>query len=252
VTVSSAARPPGRGGSSPSFPPDTLAFLKALARNNRREWFQPRKDAYQAAVRAPMIAFVERLAGDLAVFAPDLVADPRVSIFRVYRDTRFSADKTPYKTNIGAYFPHRGLPKSEGAGLYVEVAPRHVWFGGGLYMPAPKELLAIRQHIAAHHLVLGRILRARAFTRAFGAMTGDTLVRVPRGFPADHPAADWLKHKQFLAGCERPADFATSDRFYSTVAAAFRAAAPLVAFLNEPLVGPTRRPAGGAWTVAAR
>jgi uncharacterized protein (TIGR02453 family) len=218
------------------FPPETLAFLRSLARNNRRDWFTPRKEQYETVVRGPMVEFVNRLAADLAVWAPDHIAEPKVSIFRIYRDTRFSHDKTPYKTNIAAYFPHRGLPKNEGAGLYIEVAPKHVWYGGGVYMPSSRELLLIRQHLAADYRRFERILRAAAFKKAFGELQGDTLTRVPRGFPVDHPAAEWLRHKQFLAGIEQPAGFATSDGFYKTVSSAFKAAAPLMAFLNEPLV----------------
>ena len=87
------------------FTPKTLSFLRALKRNNRREWFQPRKEEYERHVRAPMMVVVERLAGDLRTFAPELIADPKVSLFLVYRDTRFSSDKTPYKTHAAARFP---------------------------------------------------------------------------------------------------------------------------------------------------
>jgi uncharacterized protein (TIGR02453 family) len=198
-----------------------------------------------------MVAFVERLARDLADFAPDHIADPRVSIFRIYRDTRFSADKAPYKTNIAAYFPHAGMAKAEGAGFYIEVAPRHVWYGGGIYMPTSRELLLIRQHLAAHQERFERLLRARAFRREFGSLTGESLQRVPRGFPADHPAAEWLKRKQFLAGIERPAEFATSDACYRTVVAGFRAAAPVLAFFNEALTADGRT-AARTWTTDPR
>jgi uncharacterized protein (TIGR02453 family) len=227
-------------GRSPRFGPDALAFLRSLARNNRREWFQARKDRYDEVVRGPMVAFVDRLAEDLAQWAPDLVATPRVSIFRIYRDTRFSHDKTPYKTNIAAHFPHRDLPKGECAGLYVEVAPRHVWYGGGMYLPTPRQLAVVRQHLATHHRQFEKLLRAPAFQRTFGQLDGETLQRVPRGYPADHPAARWLRHRQFLAGVEQPAEFATSPAFYKTVSSAFRALAPVIAFLNAPQVAATK------------
>lgn len=233
------------------FTPRTLAFLRALERNNRREWFHARKDRYEADVRAPMVALVERLAADLAGFAPDLLANPRASLYRPYRDTRFSADKAPLKTHIGAIFPHRLLPKHEGAGFYVEVAPHHVWYGGGMYMPSGPVLYQVREQIAAGHERLSRIVGAAAFTRTFGAVEGERLQRVPRGFPPDHPAAEFLKHKQFLAGCERPAAFAVSPGFYRALVAAFRTLAPLVEFLNEPLVAGLRSGTlGRAWTDA--
>ena len=104
---------------TPQFGPDALKFLRALKRNNRREWFQPRKDQYDSVVRAPMEAVVERLAIDMRAFAPEVVVDPKKAIFRIYRDTRFSDDKTPYKTNIAASFGWRGLPRHEGAGLFL-------------------------------------------------------------------------------------------------------------------------------------
>ena len=115
-------------------------------------------------------------------------------------------------------FPHRLLPKHEGAGLYLEIAPRHVWYGGGLYMPTSQQLHLLREHIAAHHRRLSRILASPAFRRAFGSLEGDRLQRVPRGFAKDHPAAEWLKYRQYLAFCERPAEFALTPGFYRNAA----------------------------------
>ena len=249
VTRSDRAGRPPVTSSAAAFTPRTLAFLRALERNNRREWFHARKDRYEAEVRAPMVALVERLAADFADFAPDLVANPRTSMYRPYRDTRFSTNKAPLKTNVAAVFPHRLLPKHEGAGFYVEVAPHHVWFGGGMYMPSGPVLYQVREHIAAGHKRLSGIVRAAAFTRTFGALEGEQLVRVPRGFAPDHPAGAFLKYKQFLAGCERPAEFATSPGFYRALVAGFKALAPLIAFLNEPLVAGLKSGAlGSAWT----
>jgi uncharacterized protein (TIGR02453 family) len=235
--------------SAAAFTPRTLAFLRALERNNRREWFHARRDRYEADVRAPMVVLVERLAADFADFAPDLVATPRASMYRPYRDTRFSANKAPLKTHVAAVFPHRLLPKHEGAGFYVEVAPHHVWFGGGMYMPSSPVLYQVREHIATDHRRLSEIVGAAAFKRTFGALEGEQLRRVPRGFAPDHPAGRFLKYKQFLAGCERPAEFATSPGFYRALLAGFKALAPLVAFLNEPLVAGLKSGVlGRAWT----
>ena len=236
MTRTAPARHPADAARTAVFTPRTLAFLRALERNNRREWFHARKDRYEAEVRAPMVALVERLAADFGEFAPDLVASPRASMYRPYRDTRFSADKSPLKTNVAAVFPHRLLPKHEGAGFYVEVAPHHVWFGGGMYMPSSASLHQVREHIAAGHERLSRIVGSAAFRRTFGELGGEQLQRVPRGFPSAHPAGAFLKYKQFLAGCERPAEFATSPGFYRALLAAFKTLAPLVEFLNEPLV----------------
>lgn len=225
---------------APGFPPETIRFLRALKRNNRREWFQPRKDQYDAQVRAPMIAVIERLAVDFRSFAPELVASPKVSLYRLYRDTRFSENKTPYKTHIAAIFPWRGLDKHEGAGVYFHVSPDDVWIGGGMYAPQTPQLQAVREHIAANARRLRRIVEAPAFRRRVGALEGERLQRVPRGFAKDHEAADLLKYRQFLAGRELPAAFASSPTFYRELIAVFRQVVPLARFLNEPLGG--RRP----------
>ena len=219
------------------FTKKTLAFLRALKRNNDREWFRARKADYEQHVREPMIELLAKLASDFPVFAPDLVADPRVSLYRIYRDTRFSGDKTPLKTHVSAHFPSRKFPKGAGAGLYLEVAPQWVWIGGGSYLPAPEELRAIRTSIAEHHRTLRRIVTAPAFTKAVGSLSGDQLSRVPRGYAKDHPAADYLRYKRFVAGCEFPAEFALSPRFYPELLTVFRAVSPLVDFLNRAMLG---------------
>jgi len=225
---------------APRFPPDTVRFLRALKRNNRREWFQPRKAEYEAKVRAPMVAVIEQLAVDFRAFAPELVASPKMSLYRVYRDTRFSEDKTPYKTHVAASFPWRGLQKHEGAGVYFHLAPDDVWIGGGMYAPPSPQLHAVREYIAAHHARLRRIIEASAFKKTFGALEGEKLQRVPRGFSKDHAAAELLKHRQFLAGVELPSALASSPAFYARLLAVFRQIVPLVRFLNEPLVAGNR------------
>ncbi|HEY1307104.1 MAG TPA: DUF2461 domain-containing protein [Vicinamibacterales bacterium] len=231
------------------FTKKTLSFLRALKRNNRREWFLPRKDDYEQHVKAPMIALVERLAGDMRTFAPELVADPKVSLFRVYRDTRFSSDKTPYKTHVAARFPRRGFPRGEGAGLYMEIAPGWVWMGGGMYMPTTADLHDIRAQIASSHPRFHRLVTAPAFTRTVGALTGERLTRVPLGYTKDHPAAHYLQFKQFLGACEYEASLATSPRFYRALLNVFKGVAPLVQFLNaalEPRLMQTSPPADEA------
>lgn len=218
------------------FSAEALAFLRTLKRHNDREWFKPRKERYELLLRRPMAALIERLAIDLRGFAPDLVASPKASLYRIYRDTRFSEDKSPYKTHIAAVFPRRGLPKHQGAGLYFEVAPDGVWVGGGMYAPDTSQLQAVREHLATNVQRLRSIVESPAFRRAVGSLEGERLQRVPRGFARDHEAAEYLRHRQFLAGRELPPSFATSPRFYSGVLRIFHRVAPLVRFLNEPLV----------------
>jgi uncharacterized protein (TIGR02453 family) len=217
------------------FTRKTLSFLRSLKRNNDREWFRARKDQYELHVRGPMIEVVERLAGDFRTIAPELIASPKHSLFRIYRDTRFSSDKKPLKTHAAAVFRPRHLPKPQGAGLYFEIAPDWVWIGGGMWRPEPPDLVRLREHIADTWPDIERIVLARAFRSRFGELSGETMTRVPRGYPADHPAAAYLKHRQLYGGQEFPASLAHSPRFYPTLLATFRALMPLVRFLNESL-----------------
>jgi uncharacterized protein (TIGR02453 family) len=217
------------------FTKKTLSFLRALKRNNRREWFVPRKEEYEQHVRAPMIELIERLAADMRAFAPELAADPKVSLFRIYRDTRFSSDKTPYKTHVAARFPMRTFPRGEGAGLYMEIAPGWVWMGGGMYMPTTADLHDIRAEIASSYPRFHRLVTTPAFTRSVGELTGDRLTRVPLAYAKDHPAAHYLQFKQFLGACEYEPSLATSPRFYRELLKVFKGVAPLVQFLNAAL-----------------
>ncbi|MCC7415621.1 MAG: DUF2461 domain-containing protein [Acidobacteria bacterium] len=239
MAVRDLAGPGASRRASPTvFTPKTLSFLRALKRHNDRDWFRARRDQYETHVRAPMVEAVERLAVDLRTFAPDLVASPRVSLFRIYRDTRFSENKAPLKTQMGAVFPRRGLPRHGGAALYFEIGPDGVWIGGGLYAPGTPQLLAVRSHLAANLRRFRAIVESPVFRRATGGLHGEQLQRIPRGFPSDHEAARYLKYRQFLAGRDFPAALAADGSFYSTVLRVFRQTAPLVRFLNEPLVAP--------------
>ena len=147
-----------------------------------------------------MLAIVERLANDLHAIAPEIVVDPKTAMYRIYRDTRFSENKTPYKTHMAAVFPWRGLAKHEGAGLYFHVSPDDVWMGGGMYAPQMAQIHAVREHIAANVRRLRTIVESPGFRRHIGRLEGERLKRVPRGFPKDHEAAEFLKYRQFLAG----------------------------------------------------
>ena len=220
----------------PGFSAASLRFLRALKRNNDRDWFRARRDEYDRVVRAPMIAVIEQLAVDFSRFAPEMVASARTSLYRVYRDTRFSSDKTPLKTHISASFRWRGLPKGGGAGLYLEVDPRWTWMGGGFYSPEPQHLVRIRSHISETYPEVDRIVRSARFKRVLGTLDGDRLTRLPRGHAADDPAAEYLKYKHFLAGREFTAAFATTPEFYPALLETFRAVMPLVRFLNQPLL----------------
>ena len=221
---------------APRFTEQSLRFLRALKRNNRRDWFESHRDDYEAHVREPMTAIISRLAEDLREFGPEFVANPKTSMYRIYRDVRFSANKAPYKTHVAATFPARGLPRHEGAGLYFHVAANEVWVGGGLYAPPTAQLHAVREHVAGHARRLRTLVESPTFRREVGALEGERLTRVPRGFSKDHPAAEYLKFRQFLAGREFEPAFAISPKFYGGLLDVFRNLVPLLRFLNEPLL----------------
>lgn len=226
------------------FPPDAMTFLRGLKKHNTREWFQPRKEIYEEKVKGPMIELVAALMRRMDDFAPDYTGDPGKAIYRIYRDTRFSKNKTPYKTHIAAIFKHRHLDKHSGAGYYFSVAPDEIEVGGGVYMPMPEDLLAIRNHLAGHHEEFRRIAAGRAVRRLFGEVAGDSLSRVPKGFPADHPAADQLRMKQFLLFGTLQPSLATTPKLYRELLTRFQAMSPFLEFLNRPL---EREAAKSAW-----
>lgn len=217
------------------FTPKTLSFLRSLKRHNDRAWFHARREQYDTHVRGPMVQVIERLAEDLRDVAPEFSADVKGSLFRPFRDTRFSDNKAPLKTNIAARFPHRVLGRMNGAGLYFEVAPGWVWIGGGVWAPETPQLQAIREHIAEHHRAFARIVQAPAFVK-LGGLKGDCLTRVPRGFAKDHPAASLLLYRQFMGIREEAGEFALRRDFYKQLLDTFKAFVPLCRFLNEPLL----------------
>lgn len=227
---------------TPHFTNDTLTFLRRLKRHNDRDWFRAHREQYESDVRAPMVRTIEQVAVDLPAFAPDLVATPKASMYRIYRDTRFSADKTPFKTHVSAVFPHRRLTKHGGAGLYFHVATDHVLIGAGIYAPEPRQLYQLRQHISTHLKRFRAIVESPTFRRKFGEISGQRLKRIPKGFDADDPASEYLKLRQFIAGTERPSGFATRPRFYGSLKRLFEQLEPFVRFLNEPLTDRQPRP----------
>ena len=218
----------------PGFPPQALAFFRGLARNNRRDWFQARKAVFEESAKQPMRELVHALNQAMADFAPEYATDPDKAIFRIYRDVRFSKDKKPYKEHLAASFNVRGMAHGHG-GLYYSVSHKEVAVGGGIYMPEPATLLAIRNHVAKNHSELRRILANQKVRRLLGELQGDQLSRVPKGFACDHPAADLLRFKQFVLYTELPPDVATSPQLYREIVDRFRALMPFLRFLNAPL-----------------
>ncbi len=224
------------------FPRAAMEFFKGLERNNRREWFQPRKQIYDELVKAPMADLIRALTAEMMRFAPDYVTEPENAIYRIYRDTRFSEDKTPYKTHVAAVFPRRGLAKHGGGGLYFSVSAKEIEVAGGVYMPGPEQLLAVRSHIAGHEAEFRKITGSRSLKSLMGELQGEQLSRVPKGFACDHPAADLLRYKQWLYWVMLEPGLATTPKLLPEVRKRFEVLMPLIEFLNAPLVRAARKP----------
>ncbi len=217
------------------FPPETLRFFRQLKRNNTRDWFAGHKPVYEEKVKKPMFELVEALGGILSGLAPELNTDPKRAVFRIYRDTRFSPDKTPYKTQVAAHFRPRSAANRTYAGLYFHVSPGELLVAGGVYMPGSTELREIREYIAGHAKELRFILRSARLNEFYGGLQGDQAKRPPRGFLPSHPDMDLLRYKQFIVWAEKPDIFAETPELFSWLVEGFVAALPLIRYLNTPL-----------------
>jgi uncharacterized protein (TIGR02453 family) len=222
------------------FSPEGLRFLTQLKRNNRRPWFLKNKETYEQQIKAPMIQLVQALNRELQSFAPEMVTEPKRAIYRIYRDIRFSKDKSPYKTHVSALFAPRGFEKHACAGFYFHFSPEEMLVAGGVYMPGPKELLAIRGYIAENSEALRRMIATRQFKQLFGQLEGEALSRVPKGFASDHPAADLLRYKQFLVSRTHPPTVIQGRELLPTLVQAFKVMTPFIQFLNAPLKPPRK------------
>jgi uncharacterized protein (TIGR02453 family) len=224
------------------FDPGIFRYLTALKRHNRREWFEAHRGEYETLVRDAMRAFVEEMDVRLARLAPELLGDPRRSLFRIHRDVRFSADKSPYKTHTACWFFHHdagrgvGSEAHGGAGLYVHIEPNQSMVGGGIWMPPKPTLDLIRDAIAESPKALPKLLKAPAFVRRFGGLSEEArLTRVPRGFAPDHPAAEWLRLKSFTAGRDLSNAEILDPKLPAKLEADISAILPLVRWLNQTI-----------------
>ena len=216
------------------FSPEAISFLGALKRNNRREWFQPRKEKYEALIKAPMLDFVGCLNEEFARFAPSYVTPPAKAVYRIYRDTRFSPDKTPYKTHVAAIFPRQTAVKREGAVFYLHFTEKEVLAFGGVWSPDRDELLAYRTLLQQNHEEFAEILNNKSLQKLVGKLEGEELSRMPKGFPVDHPAESLLRRKQWYLESTLDIGLLTTPRVVPELARRFAVMAPLVEFLNRP------------------
>jgi uncharacterized protein (TIGR02453 family) len=216
----------------PWFTPALFTFLTELRLHNDREWFERNRERYLRDVRDPMLRFVADLAPVLRRIAPCLVADPRPvggSLFRLHRDTRFSSDKTPYKTNVAAQFRHEAGRDVHGPAYYLSLEPGDVSVGGGVWHPEADALRLIRASISEEPGAWRRASATPAMKRL--VWWGESLKRTPRGFPDDHPLVDLLRRKDFAAGLELDEQDALSPRFMDRCADVYRALVPTMKLL---------------------
>ena len=224
----------------PFFTEETLRFFRGLKRNNRREWFEDRRLVFETAVKGPMLELIERINVGMADYAPAHIRPAAKILFRIYRDTRFSADKSPYKSHLGAWWARSGMEKTSGAGYYLHVSGTELVVAAGVYMPAKEQTLAIRRHLLANHEEWKKLIENRKLLRAFDVHDPAALSRPPKGFPADHPAIEWIKWRQWGVTKHLPAETALDENLAEQVESHFRLASPLVEFLNVPLLRPER------------
>lgn len=214
------------------FTPDLFDFLAQLRRHNRRDWFLKNKGRYESDVRDPVLRFIADLAPRLRAISPYLVADPRPnggSLFRIYRDTRFSADKKPYKTHAGMHFPHAKAGNDVHVpGYYFHLEPSGSFLAAGIWRPDAPATYRIRRAIVA---APGRWKKA---CRGF-ELEGDRLQRPPHGFPAGHPLMEELKWKDFLVSTALTDREICAAGFLTRFTRECRRMAPLVGFLSEAL-----------------
>jgi len=218
------------------FPKQGLVFLQELKENNTREWFTPRKDVFETAVKAPMVAMVEALNAELASFAPDYLTEPAKAIYRIYRDTRFSNDKTPYKTHIAANLHKQGADKHAAAGYYFSVGADQIEIAAGVYMPGLEELLRLRQHISGNFDEFTKLVSDKAVTKLVGTLQGDSLARPPKGFSPEDPAIEWIKKRQwYYYKTDLDLGLALTPKFLPEVVKRLKAMGPMVSFFNRGL-----------------
>ena len=220
--------------SLPHFTPALFEFLSELADNNNREWFQDNKARYERDVRDALVQFVSDFGEKLREISPHMVADPRLtggSVFRIYRDVRFSKDKSPYKTNAGVHFRHEVGREVHGPGLYLHLQPGFVFAGAGIWRPNSGTVGKIRGAIVANPDRWRSIVSDGEFTSVY-TLEGESLKRAPKGIDPEHPLIDHLKLKSFVATTRFTEEDACSPDFIDVYANACTVASPFSEFLT--------------------
>ena len=220
------------------FSPSLFSFVRELKENNNRPWFEENRERFERDVREPLIQFVVDFAPHLRKISPNFVADPRPSggsVFRIYRDTRFSKDKTPYKTNAGVHFRHAAGKDVHAPGFYLHLEPGEVFTGGGLWHPDPPTTTAVRDAIVAQSREWQSI--KKKLPPGF-SIEGERLSRPPRGYDAAHPLAEDLRLKDFTVFTQLDESDACSPGFMDRFVEICRTSAPFMRFLTTAVGQP--------------
>ncbi len=215
-----------------------MKFLRGLARNNDREWFEARREIYEHAVKAPMLALIEEINAGMIEFAPEHVRPPHKVAMRIYRDIRFSPNKQPYKTHLAAWWSRRGMEKTSGGGFYLQISPQQVMIAAGVYMPEREQLLALRRWMSAHHesyrVTIKQLLKSRS--AGFELSESEALTRMPKGFANDDPADELVRAKSWGVHASLPAEAALEPTLAREIVRRFRLATPLIDTLNSAIL----------------
>jgi uncharacterized protein (TIGR02453 family) len=222
------------------FSPDFFSFLNELKENNNRDWFNANKDRYRAEIQEPLLRFISDFSGPLGDISPNFIADPRPSggsMFRIYRDVRFSKDKSPYKTHAAAQFRHRAGRDVHAPGFYLHLETGGVFAGAGLWHPDRTALDLIRTAIVERPDEWRAVLGDPSFARHH-ELSGESLKRAPRGYDPEDPLIEDLKRKDFVCVQRFTQKQATSAAFFDAFVDSCRAASPFVRFLTEAVEQP--------------
>ncbi len=219
------------------FTPRLFSFLKDLARHNDREWFNANKERYERDLKAPKLAFIADIEAPLMKLSPHLVADPSPnggSMFRSYRDVRFSPDKRPYKTHAAAQFRHEAGKDVHAPGRYLHLAPGECFCGGGVWRPDSKTLKAVRAKIDEDPKAWKKATRGKSFVEHF-TLGGEQLKRAPKGYDPDHPEIEDLRRKDFASMTTFKQSEVTAPGFVKVVVQRYRTMAPFMRFLTDAI-----------------
>ena len=220
------------------FTAESFKFLRGLARNNDREWFEARRGVYERSLKAPMLALLDEINVAMGGFAPEHVRPPHKAMMRIYRDIRFSSDKRPYKRHLAAWWSRRGMEKTSGGGFYLQISPQEVVIAAGVYMPEREELLALRRWMSEHHVsyraAVTKLLKTRS--AGFETIEAQALTRMPKGFAADDPADELVRAKNWGIRAALAAETALDASLAKEIVRRMRLAAPLVETLNAAIL----------------